>query len=165
LRLIPLLFCLLYWSCANKQPTPKAGSSFPREQVVAASNLLLVIQDWPQSTQELQQRYGIGPVMARRLSLPLHPIWDEKIKQTSGELKQNPTALKHEVADCAASCSCDFYRQVLELNPSLMASFPLKYPLLTKEQRIACAKKVEVSQVLLKHLFEQLEQYEADAVM
>lgn len=177
MSLIIKLLCLsfLTLSCQNEErianPPPKKQTPFfATSEVVATLNALVAIIDWPKETLEHQKNLSVDLETARKLMLPLHPLWDEKIAEVAYEMPSwDEKKIKNVVNGCAKKCECDFYKEVLDKNPTLIDSSPglkvlgeFKFDR-TKETLFQCLREMPSVQKLLQHLQVEKKNYEAES--
>jgi hypothetical protein len=175
MRIFFLIF--LTFSC-NSQET-KVASSQPGEatyfsptEVIATINSLMAIIDWPLETVSHQKNLSVTPDAAKKLMLPIHPLWDDKISEVAQMISEwDEAKIKTTVGECAKRCECEFYQEVLDRNPDLLQEgnpdlknlAGLKI-IKTKESILNCMGAIPPIQKLLEFLQKEVKNYEAEAV-
>jgi hypothetical protein len=171
-----LLFALVLTACQSKEKTVEtkmASTYFAPDEVIATLNVLVAIIDWPQDTLQQQTNLSIDPELARKLMLPLHPIWDEKIDEVALQMpswdKDRINALP---SVCSQKCECDFYHEVLDRNQAIqelagveIRDFADRRPPKTKESILKCLQSMPSIQKVLMYLNKEKQNYESGSVL
>ena len=171
-------FLLLLTISCNSQETkvasPQQGEApyFSPSEVIATINALMAIIDWPVDTVSHQKNLSVTPDMAKKLMLPVHPLWDEKISEVAQLISEwDETKIKNTVGECAKRCECEFYQEVLDRNPDLLESGNQDLKNLagqkiikTKESILNCLSAIPPLQKVLEFLQKEVKNYEAEAV-
>lgn len=169
-----LLLALFTLSCQSKDnvastPQVKEVAYFSPTEVVATLNALVAIIDWPEDTVSYQKNLSVNLESARKLMLPLHPLWDEKIAEVAAEMHTWDKAKIQGIIDnCQKKCECDFYQEahdknavlMEDSNPELKKLADLRFQK-TKESSLQCLQNMGSIQNLLKYLKAEQKNYEA----
>jgi hypothetical protein len=145
---------------------------FPPTEVVSALNALVAIIDWPAETTAIQKNLSVTPSLAKKLMLPLHPIWDEKVNEVAMEiLDWDKAKITSSVLNCSLKCECDFYHEVLDRNPAILEKAGPELKTFagvrvdkTKEATLKCLQSMPSVQNILTHLNLEQKKYEAESV-
>lgn len=122
---------LLLVSCSlpdlQKKSAPQVKyegrENFTRNEVVAALNLLTLINDWPKLTSKLQAEHKISTELSSQLLYPLRPIWKETVKSTRDEAYTwNRTELR-KILKCSKACECFFWYEIIADDQKLRVKF------------------------------------------
>ena len=170
------LLLLLIVSCNSQEATidPLVKGDpiyFPPHEVVSALNALVAIIDWPQDTTSIQKNLSVTPVQAKKLILPLHPVWDEKVNEVAMEiLDWDKAKVASNVLDCSKKCECDFYHEVLDRNPVILEKAGPELKTFagvrvdkTKEATLKCLQAMPSVQNLFVYLNLEQKKYEAES--
>lgn len=163
-------------SCQKKEPLVEsrlATNYFPPSEVVSALNVLVAIIDWPEDTLQQQTNLSVTPDLARKLILPLHPIWDEKVNEVALQMTSwDKSRINAIPSECAKKCECDFYQEVLDKNQAIqeLAGVELKdfigqRPIKAKENILKCLAAMPSIQNILNYLNKEKKQFESDSVI
>lgn len=153
-------------------PQPGDAPYFTPSEVIATINAFMAIIDWPAETVSHQKNLTITPDVAKKLMLPLHPLWDEKISEVAQVISDwDQSKIASTVGECAKKCECEFYQEVLDRNPDLLESgnpdlknlAGLKI-IKTKESILNCMQAIPPIQKLVEFLQKEVKNYEADSV-
>lgn len=172
------LLMVLLFSCQSeetiKAPVVKGESPyFTTNEVVLALNALVATIDWPQDTVPIQKNLSIDPESAKKLILPLHPIWDEKIMEVASEIPTwGEDKIKAVISDCSKKCECEFFQEVLDRNPAILENGSVELKNLaglkvikSKETTLKCFENLPSLQKILDHLRSQLKNFESESVI
>lgn len=171
------LLLLLTISC-NSQETKVASSPageapyFTPTEVIATLNALMAIIDWPTETVSLQKNLAVTPDTAKKLMLPVHPLWDEKVSEMAEQIPGwDQKKIASTIAGCEKKCECEFYQEVLDRNSDLLeagnqdlknlAGFKI---VKTKDSILKCMREMPSIQKVLDFLQKEMKNYEADSV-
>lgn len=160
------LFVFLLASCKSNETsiaTLKSGAEyFSPEEVIAATNALTAIIDWPEDTIEHQKNLIVDPESAKTLILPLHPLWDEKVAEVASQIpKWDQSKISNVRTNCLKKCECDFYQEVLDRNPGLnQKSFAGLKIQKTKADVLNCLKNMPSLQKIRAYLEKERKDYE-----
>lgn len=171
------LLALLSISC-NSQETkvasPQSGEAtyFTPSEVISTINALMAIIDWPTETIAHQKNLAITPDSAKKLMLPIHPLWDEKVSEVAEQIPGwNESKIASTIAECAKRCECEFYQEVLDRNPDLLENGNADLKNLaglkivkTKDSILKCMQEMPSLQKILEFLQKEVKNYEADSV-
>lgn len=169
-----LLLLLLFLACHPREvegPPVQQGPYFSPAQVITALNLMSAIIDYPAETSAEQKNFNVNAEQAKKLILPLHPLYDEKVNETYGAMANwDKEKLSSTTAACVQTCTCDFYQEVfsrfpdlLEKNPDMRGFAGSKFTK-TLDQVQKCLQNAASIQPLLEHLHKEKSRYEADSV-
>jgi hypothetical protein len=143
---------------------------FTYHEVVAASNALVAIIDWPEDTVALQKNLQITPDTAKKLMNPLHPLWDLKIDEISNSMATWDVVKITELnATCDVSCECEFLVEAIEKRPEILQRVPDLKMLSerklqrTKQSTLSCTEKSVPLQKIISFLMVEQKKYEAEA--
>lgn len=154
--------------------SPKQGEApyFSPAEVIATINALMAIIDWPTETIAHQKNLSVTPDRAKKLMLPIHPLWDEKISEVAHLISDwDEMKIKNIVGECARRCECEFYQEVLDRNPDLLQNGNADLKNLaglkiikTKGSVLNCMGAMPPIQKLLEFLQKEVKNFEAEAV-
>ena len=170
-HLILLIFIVACHPREVEGPPPQqAGPYFSPILVVTSLNLMSAIIDYPTETLTEQKNFNINADQAKKLILPLHPIYDEKVNEVYGEMVGwDKEKFNSNTSSCSQTCTCDFYQDIfsrfpdlLEKNPD-MRSFAGSKMTRTLEQIQKCLQTSPSLQPLLEYLHKEKSRYEADS--
>lgn len=170
---------LLLISCQSKEtvvasPVVKGETIyFSPEEVLTTLNVLVAIIDWPADTIGHQKNLMVNSESAKKLMLPLHPLYDEKVSEVAGLIPGwDKDKVVSVISNCAKKCECDFYQEVLDRNPQLLENaipelknFAGQKIIKTKESVLACLQNMSSIQILLNYLRDEQKNYEAESVL
>lgn len=169
-----ILFTLSCNSQESKVASPQQGEApyFSPTEVIATINALMAIIDWPTETISHQKNLSVTPDAAKKLMLPIHPLWDEKISEVAQMISEwDESKIKNTVGECAKRCECEFYQEVLDRNHDLLNNGNADLKNLagqkivkTKESILNCLGAIPPIQKLLEFLQKEVKNYEAESV-
>lgn len=150
-----------------------ATTYFSPSEVIATINVLVAIIDWPQDTLQQQTNLSIDMELARKLMLPLHPIWDEKIDEVALQMPSwDKDRINAIASTCSQKCECDFYQEVFDRNQAIqelagvdIGNFAEKRPPKTKESILKCLQTMPSIQNVLTYLNKEKQNYESGSVL
>ena len=168
------ILSLLVLSCQSKEniastPQVREAPYFNPGEVVATLNALVAIIDWPGETVPYQKNLAVDLEAARKLMLPLHPLWDEKIAEVAAQMHTwDKTKIQGIIETCQKKCECDFYQEAHDKNavlmensnPDLKKLADLRFQK-TKESSLQCLQNMGSIQNLLNYLRAEQKNYEA----
>jgi len=169
-----LLFLGLIASCNSKEasaPAIKGEVYFTPQEVIMGLNALVTIIDWPADTVQHQKNLVVTPEDAKKLMLPLHPLWDEKVNEVASLMPDWDLAkINALIAGCAKKWEGDFYQEVLYRQPSILensgpelknfAGLKLQK---TKEASLNCLQNMPSLQNLLIYLNKEYKNFEGES--
>lgn len=143
---------------------------FTPQEVIAGLNLMMAIIDWPQDTINLQKNFMVSPEDAKKLILPLHPLWDEKVGEVAAQMSDwDKAKLTHMISECTKRCDCEFYLAILDRHPEIASriSFNLAGQNIqkTKSDHLNCLRNIPSLQKLIAFLEEEKKNFEAGSVL
>jgi hypothetical protein len=132
----------------------------------------MAIIDWPTETVAHQKNLSLTPDVAKKLMLPVHPLWDEKVSEVAEQIPEwNESKISSNIGECSKRCECEFYQEVLDRNPDLLENGNADLKNLaglkivkTKESILKCMQEMPSIQKLLVFLQKEVKNYEADSV-
>lgn len=169
-----ILFTISCQSQETQVASPQSGDApyFSPSEVIATINSLMAIIDWPAETVSHQKNLMVTPEVAKKLMLPIHPLWDEKISEVAQLISTwDQKKIAATVGECAKRCECEFYQEVLDRNSDLLESGNADLKNLaglkiikTKESILNCMQSMPSIQKTLEFLQKEVKNYEADAI-
>ena len=170
--LLALVVCCNSKEAVNNSHVKGERTYFSPHEVISVLNALVAIIDLPQDTLPHQKNLSVTPEMAKRLMLPLHPLWDEKVDEVAMEIPNwDKTKIQTTILECSKKCECDFYQEVLDRHPTLLDSsgpelknFAGLKVQKTKEATLSCLENMSSIQNLLSYLNREQKNFEAESV-
>lgn len=154
--------------------SPQTGDApyFSPSEVIATINALMAIIDWPNETISHQKNLSVTPDSAKKLMLPIHPLWDEKISEVAQMISEwDQKKIASTIGECTKRCECEFYQEVLDRNPDLLESGNQDLKNLagmkivkSKESILGCMQTMPQLTKVLEFLQSEVKNYEADSI-